>query len=286
MQVIHNKKELCNVLGPFWQKASHTIGLVPTMGYLHTGHLSLVERCNSENACTVLSIFVNPTQFGPDEDLETYPRDLERDLDMACDAGVDYVFAPQAPDIYLPGHSTWIEVVSPMTNVLCGASRPGHFRGVTTVVAKLIHLVQPQRAYFGEKDFQQLAVIRQMVRDINIPVEIVSCPIVREPDGLAMSSRNKHLDSSQREAASLLYQSLLLVQELVNQGQRDSDALRQRIIDHFSISPHCEVDYIEFANPQTLELQQGPLQSDAQLLLAVKVGPVRLIDNYRIILTH
>ncbi|ADU66941.1 pantoate/beta-alanine ligase [Desulfurispirillum indicum S5] len=271
------------MLGAFWQKTSHTIGLVPTMGYLHAGHMSLVERSKSENACTVMSIFVNPTQFGPSEDLDSYPRDLQRDLDMARDAGVDYVFAPQAQDIYPPGHCTWVEVQSPMAAVLCGASRPSHFRGVTTVVTKLFHLIQPQRAYFGEKDYQQLALIRQMTRDLNMPVEIVACPTLREEDGLAMSSRNTYLSPEERSAATMLFQALTLAQEILNQGQRDASRIRQALREHFAASPLCTIDYVEIVDPVTLAHLET-ITEEARVILAVHIGRTRLIDNASITL--
>src|SRR5512138_2959593 len=199
-----------------------TVGLVPTMGFLHEGHLSLVRRARQECDHIVVSIFVNPTQFGPQEDLSKYPRDLDRDLSLLRPLGVDLVWMPSAEVMYPQGYQTWVEVER-ITRPLEGARRPGHFRGVTTVVAKLFTAVQPDRAYFGQKDAQQAAVIRQITRDLNFPIEIVVCPIVREPDGLAMSSRNVYLDPEQRKAATVLYRSLRTAREAYDNGERDAD---------------------------------------------------------------
>ena len=203
------------------------VGLVPTMGALHEGHLSLIRRARQECGFVVVSIFVNPTQFGPREDFARYPRDLERDLALAADAGADLVFAPTDAAMYPPGHSTWVDVEG-LTEGLCGALRPGHFRGVCTVVAKLLNLCRPDRAYFGQKDAQQVAVIRRMVRDLDMGVDIVGCAIVREADGLAMSSRNAYLSSEHRAQAPLLWQSLRAAEELIAKGERDAAAHRER----------------------------------------------------------
>jgi pantoate--beta-alanine ligase len=246
------------------------------MGYLHDGHLSLIRRARQENEDVVVSIFVNPTQFGPKEDLSRYPRDLERDLSL-IEPYTDLVWNPTAEIMYPPGYQTWVEVEA-MTRPLEGAMRPGHFRGVTTVVAKLFNAVQPHRAYFGQKDAQQAAVIRQMVRDLNIPVEIVVCPIVREPDGLAMSSRNVYLDTEQRKAATVLYRSLQAAKETYEDGERDAEKLRQVMKNVLASEPLAEVQYISCADYETLE-ELDEIKEKALLSMAVFIGKTRLIDN-------
>ena len=253
-----------------------TIGFVPTMGYLHEGHLSLVEAAKSENDLVVMSIFVNPTQFGPKEDLSRYPRDLERDLRL-IEPHTDLVWNPTAETMYPPGYQTWVEVEA-MTRPLEGAMRPGHFRGVTTVVAKLFNGVQPQRAYFGQKDAQQAAVIRQMVRDLNFPIEIVVCPIVRESDGLAMSSRNVYLDPEQRKAATVLYRSLSAAKDAYESGERDAEKLRQLMKEVLASEPLAEVQYPSCADFDTLE-ELSEIKGKALLSMAVFIGKTRLIDN-------
>ncbi|MCS7276849.1 MAG: pantoate--beta-alanine ligase [Dehalococcoidia bacterium] len=255
------------------------VGFVPTMGYLHEGHLSLVRRARAECHHVVVSIFVNPTQFGPSEDYQRYPRDEARDLAMLEAEGVDVAFLPSAGEMYPPGFCTWVEVQGPLTERLEGASRPGHFRGVATVVLKLFNLVQPHRAYFGEKDAQQLRVIRRMVADLNLPVEIVPCPTVREPDGLAMSSRNVYLSPEERQQALALSRALELARRLVREeGLRDAAELRQRLESFLRCSPGVELDYVSVAHPETLaELER--IEGPALVLLAARVGPARLIDN-------
>lgn len=255
------------------------VGFVPTMGYLHEGHLSLVRRARAECHHVVVSIFVNPTQFGPSEDYQRYPRDEARDLAMLEAEGVDVAFLPSADEMYPPGFCTWVEVQGPLTERLEGASRPGHFRGVATVVLKLFNLVQPHRAYFGEKDAQQLRVIRRMVADLNLPVEIVPCPTVREPDGLAMSSRNVYLSPEERQQALALSRALELARRLVREeGLRDAAELRQRLESFLRCSPGVELDYVSVAHPETLaELER--IEGPALVLLAARVGPARLIDN-------
>ena len=253
------------------------VGLVPTMGYLHEGHLSLIRRAREENEHVIVSIFVNPAQFGPKEDLSRYPRDLERDLGM-IEPYTDLVWNPTAENMYPPGYQTWVEVEA-MTRPLEGAMRPGHFRGVTTVVAKLFNGVQPQRAYFGQKDAQQAAVIRQMVRDLNFPIEIVVCPIVREADGLAMSSRNVYLDPEQRKAATVLYQSLSAAKDAYESGERDAEKLRQVMKEVLASEPLAEVQYVSCADYDTLE-ELSELKGKALLSMAVFIGKTRLIDNF------
>ncbi|HJS18661.1 MAG TPA: pantoate--beta-alanine ligase [Anaerolineales bacterium] len=255
-----------------------TVGLVPTMGYLHVGHLSLIRRARKECDHVAVSIFVNPTQFGPKEDLAKYPRDVERDLKLIEPLGIDLVWMPTAEIMYPPGYQTWVEVEA-MTRPLEGAMRPGHFRGVTTVVAKLFNAVQPHRAYFGQKDAQQAAVIRQMVRDLNFPVEIVVCPIVREADGLAMSSRNVYLDPDQRKAATVLHRSLSAAKEEYENGERDAEKLRGTMKDVLAGEPLAEVQYVSCADYDTLE-ELDAIKGKALLSLAVYFGKTRLIDNF------
>jgi pantoate--beta-alanine ligase len=253
-----------------------TVGLVPTMGYLHKGHLSLIRQARGENEHVIVSIFVNPAQFGPKEDLSQYPRDLERDLRL-IEPYTDLVWNPTAEIMYPPGYQTWVEVEA-MTRPLEGAMRPGHFRGVTTVVAKLFNGVQPQRAYFGQKDAQQAAVIRQMVRDLNFPIEIVVCPIIREADGLAMSSRNVYLDREQRKAATVLYRSLGAAKDAYESGERDAEKLRQVMKEVLASEPLAEVQYVSCADYDTLE-ELSEIKEKALLSMAVFIGKTRLIDN-------
>lgn len=261
-----------------WRRGlSGSLGFVPTMGYLHEGHLSLVRRSKGENSTTAVSIFVNPTQFGPREDLARYPRDLPRDLALLEKEGTDLVFAPETEEVYPPGCSTWV-VVEGVTERLEGASRPGHFRGVATVVAKLLNLMKPQRAYFGQKDAQQLAVIRKMVRDLNMDLEIVAVPTVREPDGLAMSSRNIFLNPRERQAALVLYRSLSLAEELRQKGEKDAGKIREAMIKLIQTEPLAQIDYVSIAHPDTLE-ELEKLAGPALVSLAVRIGPTRLIDN-------
>ncbi|HEX6269488.1 MAG TPA: pantoate--beta-alanine ligase [Anaerolineales bacterium] len=254
-----------------------TVGLVPTMGYLHEGHLSLVRRARDECDQVVVSIFVNPAQFGPSEDLSRYPRDLERDLRLLEPLGVDLVWTPTPEMMYPDRYQTWVEVEE-MTRPLEGAMRPGHFRGVTTVVAKLFNAVQPDKAYFGQKDAQQAAVIRRMTRDLNFPVEIVVCPIIREPDGLAMSSRNVYLDAEQRKAATVLYRSLSAAQEAYERGERDAEKLRGIMKDVLASEPLAQVQYVSCADYDTLE-ELDTVKGKALLSMAVLIGKTRLIDN-------
>ena len=253
------------------------VGLVPTMGYLHEGHLSLVKRARAEDESVVVSIFVNPTQFGPKEDFRDYPRDTERDLAMLEKEQTDVVFMPSAEEMYPPQYSSWVEV-SKVTERLEGASRPAYFKGVTAVVAKLFNIVRPTRAYFGQKDAQQAIVIKKMVADLNMNLEVVTCPTVREPDGLAMSSRNTYLNQEQRQAAAVLYQSLKLAERMYSQGERDTERIRREMIALIQEQPLGNIDYVSIADVETLE-ELGTIRPPALVSLAVKIGKPRLIDN-------
>ena len=259
------------------QANGSSVGLVPTMGYLHEGHLSLVRRARQENKFVIASIFVNPIQFGPNEDFERYPRDTQRDLQLLQQENVDVVFMPPAADMYPEGFDTYLDV-GRVTEVLEGACRPGHFRGVATAVLKLFNVVQPTRAYFGQKDAQQLVVIRKLVNDLNVPVEVVGCPTVRETGGLAMSSRNVYLSPNERRAALVLFRSLSLSERLFRTGERDANKLRDRIKLLVSREPLAKVDYISIADPETLQ-ELEVMQSPTLLSLAIRVGDTRLIDN-------
>ena len=258
-------------------KLVEPLGFVPTMGYLHEGHLSLVRQARVENPSLVVSIFVNPTQFGPQEDFRQYPRDTKRDLALLEREKTDIVFMPSATEMYPPQFSSWVEV-SRVSERLEGASRPGHFRGVTTVVAKLFNIVQPSRAYFGQKDAQQLVVIKKMVADLNMNVGIVALPTVREPDGLAMSSRNTYLGLEERQAALVLYKALCLAQGLWLQGERNAGRVRQEMTKLIEEEPLAKIDYVSVANTETLN-ELGIIEPPALVSLAVGIGGTRLIDN-------
>ena len=255
-----------------------TVGLVPTMGFLHEGHLSLIRQAKTECDHVVVSIFVNPTQFGPTEDLSKYPRDLERDLGLIEPLGVDFVWTPTAEVMYPAGYQTWVEVDA-ITRPLEGAMRPGHFKGVATVVAKLFNGVQPHKAYFGQKDAQQVAVIRQMTRDLNFPLEVVVCPIVREADGLAMSSRNKYLEGPQRKAALVLFHALSAAKELYEGGERDAEKIRARMREVIQAEAQAELQYVSCADYDTLE-ELDIVKGKTLLSQAVFIGKTRLIDNF------
>jgi pantoate--beta-alanine ligase len=254
------------------------VGFVPTMGYLHEGHISLARRAREECDSVVASIFVNPTQFGPAEDLSKYPRDLKRDLTLLEAAGVDLVWTPDNETMYPPGFSTWVEVEG-LTKPLEGAARPGHFRGVTTVVTKLFNAVQPQRAYFGQKDAQQAAVIRKMTRDLNFPIEIVVCPTVREADGLAMSSRNSYLSPEERQSATILFRALTAAKEAYERGERSADALRKIMAGTIASEPRAQMQYVSCADYDTLE-ELDVVTGKTLLSMAVFIGRTRLIDNF------
>jgi len=259
------------------QQLAEPIGFVPTMGYFHEGHLSLVRQARAENPSVVVSIFVNPTQFGPQEDFTSYPRDSQRDLARLDKERTDIVFMPSVAEMYPPQFNSWVEI-GEVSERLEGASRPGHFRGVTTVVAKLFNIIQPTKAYFGQKDAQQAIVIRKMVAELNMSLEIITLPTVREPDGLAMSSRNTYLNGEQRQAAVVLYQALCLAQELYAGGERNAERIRQEMTTLIKKQPLANIDYVSVADAKTLD-ELDTVNSPALVSLAVRVGKVRLIDN-------
>jgi pantoate--beta-alanine ligase len=280
MEIIKSKKALRTILKSS-RSAGKSIGFVPTMGFLHAGHLSLMRRARQENDLLVVSIFVNPTQFGPNEDLDAYPRDTERDTALMLAEDVDIAFFPPAEEIYPQGFTTYVTVEGPMTQALCAKSRPTHFRGVTTVVAKLFHLVMPDKAYFGQKDAQQVAVIQQMVKDLDFDLQVVVCPIKREADGLAMSSRNTYLSPRQRSDAVVLFQSLAEAQQMIASGERSALAVARSIETRIKPVQDAVIDYISVVDAETLtDLER--LEGKILIALAVKFGKTRLIDNISI----
>jgi pantoate--beta-alanine ligase len=254
-----------------------TVGFVPTMGYLHEGHLFLARQAKAENDVSVVSIFVNPTQFGPKEDFARYPRDPERDLAMLEREKTDLVLMPPVEEIYPVGASTWVDVEN-VTKTLEGATRPGHFRGVATVVAKLFNIVEPTKAYFGQKDAQQVVVIRKMVTDLNMNLEVVVVPTQREPDGLAMSSRNVYLNPQERQAAVVLWRSMNLAQGFWQKGERDAEKIRHEMVALIEKEPLARIDYVSISDPRTLE-ELSQIKGAALVSMAVYVGKTRLIDN-------
>lgn len=263
-----------------WRKQGLNIALVPTMGYLHEGHESLINKAVSENDKVVVSIFVNPKQFGPGEDLETYPRDMEKDSILCEKNSVDLIFAPEASEMYFDDSCTSV-IVSSLTEGLCGSKRPGHFNGVCLVVSKLFNIVKPNRAYFGEKDAQQLAVIKRLVRDLSFDVEIVGCPIVRESDGLAKSSRNSYLNKDERAAALVLSKSLFNASKSIKAGLNDVNLIKELIINEISKEPLARIDYIEVVDSLSLKNAEN-LKSSVLIAIAVYIGKTRLIDNITI----
>jgi pantoate--beta-alanine ligase len=254
-----------------------TVGLVPTMGYLHEGHLELVRRAKTDNPWAVVSIFVNPTQFGPKEDFTAYPRDIPRDLKMLETVKTDFVFIPPVAEMYPPRFSTWVDLEK-VTERLEGATRPGHFRGVATVCTKLFNIVEPTKAYFGQKDAQQCVVIKKLVAELNMNLEIAIVPTVREPDGLAMSSRNTYLKPDERKAAVVLYQSLNLAQQMWSQGEKDAEKIRRAMINHIKKQPLAIIDYISIADAETLE-ELKEIKPPTLVSLVVRIGRPRLLDN-------
>jgi pantoate--beta-alanine ligase len=259
------------------QKLKGTVGFVPTMGFLHEGHLALVKRTKVENSAVIVSIYVNPTQFGPKEDFGAYPRDLDRDLELLRKEGTDIVFVPLDDEMYPPGFSSWVDVEK-VTERLEGACRPGHFRGVATVVAKLFNIVQPTRAYFGQKDAQQVVVIKRMVADLDMNLEVVVVPTVRESDGLAMSSRNIYLNPEERQAATILFEAFTLARQLRRGGEKDAEKIRRQMTALIQEEPLAQIDYVSIADSETLE-ELDLIDRPAVAALAVRIGKTRLIDN-------
>ena len=262
-----------------WRAAGETVGLVPTMGFLHAGHQSLIAASVKGNDHTVVSVFVNPTQFGPNEDLASYPRDLDRDAALCESTGADVIFHPEPAEMYPEGFVSFVDM-NGLTNHLCGLSRPVHFRGVCTVVSKLFNIVQPDHAYFGQKDAQQLAVVKRMVKDLNMPLEIVGCPIVREADGLAMSSRNTYMNAEERKAALILSQSIRLGEQMVKDGERDANVVKSAMTALIESEPMAEIDYVEVVDGLTME-SIDTIKGEILCAIAVKINnKVRLIDNF------
>ena len=275
--IIETVKELREYLAG-QRAAIKTVGLVPTMGFLHEGHLSLIREAKAENDVVVVSDFVNPTQFGPNEDFESYPRNIERDTELALSAGADVIFYPSVSEMYPPESSTYVEVEGNITRVLCGASRPTHFRGVTTVVNKLFNIVEPNKAYFGQKDAQQVAVLTKMVKDLHMDIELIICPIVREPDGLAMSSRNTYLSAEERKQAVILNQALKKAKNAFANGEKDVVKLTEIITDKINEMPLAVIDYVSILDFPSLK-PIITIEKDALGAVAVKFGKTRLIDN-------
>jgi pantoate--beta-alanine ligase len=259
------------------RRAGQKIGFVPTMGALHAGHLSLVRAAETECDCVVVSIYVNPSQFGPQEDFSRYPRTLENDISLLAGCRTDLVFAPTDEEVYRPSHATWVEV-GPLAGLLEGACRPGHFRGVATIVLKLLGMVQPEAAYFGQKDYQQALILRRMAADLNLPAAIRICPIVREPDGLAMSSRNRYLSPAARQRALVLWQGLELAGQLVHGGQRSAAVIAAQMRDRIETVEPAQIDYVAVVDPETLEPIEN-ITGRTLAALAVKIDNTRLIDN-------
>ncbi|MCS6132783.1 pantoate--beta-alanine ligase [Clostridium botulinum] len=273
-------KEICEIRKVIkdWKKEELSIGYVPTMGFLHEGHESLIKRAVKENDKVVVSIFVNPTQFGPNEDYDSYPRDINKDLELCKNAGASIVFNPSPEEMYFDNNSTSIGVSS-LTNVLCGLKRPGHFDGVCLVVSKFFNIITPDRAYFGQKDAQQVAVIKRMVRDLNMDIEIVLCPIIREEDGLAKSSRNTYLSQKERNAALILNRSLLKAKETLENGERKANIVKNIIKDSINSEQLAKIDYVELVDNNSLENIEF-IDRDILVAIAVYIGKTRLIDNF------
>lgn len=279
MKIITTIEELRPIIKA-WRQEGFSVGLVPTMGYLHEGHKSLIVKAVAENDRVVVSDFVNPTQFGANEDLGSYPRDIDRDAALCEAAGADIIFHPQPEEMYFADKCTFVDM-DKLTKGLCGKTRPVHFSGVCTVVSKLFHIVTPDKAYFGEKDAQQLAVIRRMVRDLNFDIEIVGCPIVREADGLAMSSRNTYLSEEERKAALILSKSLNLGRKIIEDGEQDAAAVREAIIANINTEPLAKIDYVEIVDAESLE-PVAAINVPVLVAMAVYIGKTRLIDNFSI----
>ena len=277
MKVVKTIQEAREIIAA-WRKEGLSVGLVPTMGYLHEGHQSLIAKSVSQNDRTVVSVFVNPIQFGPNEDLEAYPRDLNRDMQLVEATGGDLIFKPEPSEMYPPHFTSFIDTTE-TTELLCGAVRPIHFRGVCTVVGKLFNIVRPDRAYFGEKDAQQLATIRRFVRDLNFGIEIVPCPIVREADGLAKSSRNTYLNPAERQAALILSKSLKLGKEAIENGEKDAKKVIEIIKANLATEPLARIDYVEVVDFENIQ-RVDTISGETLVAIAVYIGKTRLIDNF------
>lgn len=277
MKVIKNIKDLKYIINE-WKIEGNSIGFVPTMGYLHEGHESLIKNSVNENSKTIVSIFVNPMQFGPTEDLDKYPRDLKKDSELCEKNNVDIIFNPDINEMYSNNFSTYIDI-NGLAEGLCGKSRPTHFRGVCTIVIKLLNIVKPNKAYFGEKDAQQLAIIKRIVSDLNIDTEIIGCPIIREEDGLAKSSRNIYLSKEERKAAVILSKSLTKAKEVLNSGERNSKIIKQIIINEILNEELAKIDYVEVVDLFNLK-EVDNIQKDTLIAIAVFIGKTRLIDNF------
>ena len=278
MRLVHTVDEVRKQVKE-WRREGFSVGLVPTMGYLHEGHQSLIEASVKENDRTVVSIFVNPTQFGPNEDFEAYPRDIEKDRALCGAAGADLIFHPEPEEMYPDGFCTYTNITG-LSDALCGKSRPTHFKGVCTVVSKLFNIVCPDRAYFGEKDAQQLAIIKRMVKDMNIPVEITGCPIVREADGLAISSRNTYLSEKERGAALILSKAIYAGRDMVHAGERDAHRVVAVMTEIIESEPLAAVDYVEMVDMETMQ-EIDVIEGHILCAVAVKIGKTRLIDNFQ-----
>ncbi|MCM1084092.1 MAG: pantoate--beta-alanine ligase [Clostridium sp.] len=268
-----------------WRKEGLSVGLVPTMGYLHEGHESLIKRAVAENDRVVVSVFVNPMQFGPKEDLASYPRDIEADSRLCEAAGASLIFHPEPEEMYEEGFCSFVDMTG-LTNALCGLSRPVHFRGVCTVVNKLFNIVMPDRAYFGEKDAQQLAVVKRMVKDLNMDIEIVGCPIIREADGLAKSSRNTYLSPESRKQAVILSKSIFMAKKMIEDGERDAAKVKQAMVDMINTMPLADIDYVEIVDVNTMQ-SIDKIEGDILCAIAVNIGgEARLIDNFMLSLSN
>lgn len=277
MQLVHTIAEVREIVSS-WRKEGLTVGLVPTMGYLHEGHQSLIKKSVEQNDRTVVSVFVNPIQFGPNEDLATYPRDINRDMEKVSETGGDLIFNPEPSEMY-PGHFTSFIDTTETTELLCGAVRPIHFRGVCTVVGKLFNIVCPDRAYFGQKDAQQLATIKRFARDLNFPIEIVACPIIREEDGLAKSSRNTYLSAEERKAALILSQSLKLGKKAIEDGEKSAKKVIDIITANIKTEPLARIDYVEVVDFENIQ-RVDTIEGETLVAIAVYIGKTRLIDNF------
>lgn len=277
MQLVHTIAEVREIVSS-WRKEGLSVGLVPTMGYLHEGHQSLIKKSVEQNDRTVVSVFVNPIQFGPNEDLATYPRDINRDMEKVKEVGGDLIFNPEPSEMY-PGHFTSFIDTTETTELLCGAVRPIHFRGVCTVVGKLFNIVCPDRAYFGQKDAQQLATIKRFARDLNFPIEIVACPIIREEDGLAKSSRNTYLSPEERKAALILSQSLKLGKKAIEEGEKSAKKVIDIITANLKTEPLARIDYVEVVDFENIQ-RVDTINGETLVAIAVYIGKTRLIDNF------